>query len=96
MARDAYVQGVTEAFNEIPEPGEWLRRQAVAASRQSEQAIELAEHVRAATELVVHTLAVSAKNLPLSRALMEPVEQVLGFASQVQRMQQELVGYSEA
>ena len=95
ITRDAYVQGVTEALDQIPEPGEWLRRQAVAASRENQQTIELPEHVRGAADLVLHTLAVSAKNLPLCRALMELVEQVLGLAPQVQRMQQELVGNLE-
>lgn len=93
---DAYLEGVAEALDQVPEPGEWLRRQSVAASREHQQTIELPEHVGGAADLVRHALALSAKNFPLCRALMELVEQVLGLAPQVQRMQQELVRNLEA
>ena len=87
LARHVDGQPVAQARNQVAEPGERLRRQAVPAPRQPQQAVETREQPFRRPGLVAQALALGPPDGPLGAGVVEAVEDLLRGPREIQGVQ---------
>ena len=74
LGDQAYSQIVTHRLNKIPEPTQWLWRQAVAPARAQLQVVELEQQGFGTAPLVGQSLSFGALDFALNAAFMQIAE----------------------
>ena len=95
LARQVNRRPVTQARDQIPEPGERLRRQAVPAARQAQQAVESRQQSFGRSGLVAQALALGPPDGALGAGGMKAIEDLLRGPSEIERVQAVLGAFGE-